>query len=479
VRTIIDWSLEYHGKYGRAPGKDIEKLFLSRKDSLGDSQELVKTFLESISEEFSRAEQFNSAYAFDEARRYLHRAGLKKLAAKIEDLLASGNTEDADRLVNSWSSVAIEEDDISVPLSDKEKIISSFDTERKNILSFPGALGKLMNPHMVRGGFVTLMGPEKRGKTWWLIELTMRALISKCRVAFFGAGDMSSAQMTRRFLISLVGKSDDVEYCGKILVPTLDCRKGQCGLCTRFQGLGLTADELMNPDMVKEAFVNSGQLPCPKIHCKKFVPTVGYKVREAVTPLTWREAYKAGKIFERSLGSGNRLRLACYPTEVLTFGHIENKLEQWKKEGWIPDLVVVDYMDIMASKNDKATSRDQINERWMGGRRLSLKWHLLLLSATQSDAQSYETRSLRMKNFSDDKRKFSHVTATFGLNQTEEEKDAGIMRINTVVAREGKFSSSNEVVVIQSLEIGRPHLGSYFPKKAKVKVAPQEGKGIV
>jgi len=86
-----------------------------------------------------------------------------------------------------------------------------------------------------------------------------------------------------------------------------------------------------------------------------------------------------------------------------------------------------------------------------------------VISATQADAESYKKGRLTLSNFSEDKRKLSHVTAQYGLNQdpSGREKALGIMRINEIVVREGAFSSDHEVYVLQDLAAGRPFLESY------------------
>ena len=86
------------------------------------------------------------------------------------------------------------------------------------------------------------------------------------------------------------------------------------------------------------------------------------------------------------------------------------------------------------------------------------------MTATQSDAASYEQYRLKMKNFSEDKRKYAHVSSMYGLNQDpkDREKEIGVMRINEIVIREGAFKNTNEVVVLQNLKRGRPYLGSFW-----------------
>jgi len=86
-----------------------------------------------------------------------------------------------------------------------------------------------------------------------------------------------------------------------------------------------------------------------------------------------------------------------------------------------------------------------------------------LSSPTQADAKSYETHTLKLSNFSEDKRKYGHCTAFFGLNQDKNgrEKKIGLLRINELIAREGRFDAASTVTVLQSLDQGRPFIGSY------------------
>ena len=100
---------------------------------------------------------------------------------------------------------------------------------------------------------------------------------------------------------------------------------------------------------------------------------------------------------------------------------------------------------------------------WKNLRALSQERHVLLITATQADKDSYKKGRLSLSNFSEDKRKLAHVTAQYGLNQDPQgrEKKLGIMRINEIVVREGEFSSDNEVYVLQDLATGRPFLESF------------------
>ena len=78
--------------------------------------------------------------------------------------------------------------------------------------------------------------------------------------------------------------------------------------------------------------------------------------------------------------------------------------------------------------------------------------------------KSYEKDRLGLSNFSEDKRKYSHVTAFYGLNQDKKgrEKRFGIMRINELILREDEFDTAREITILQNLRRGRPFLASYW-----------------
>ena len=95
-------------------------------------------------------------------------------------------------------------------------------------------------------------------------------------------------------------------------------------------------------------------------------------------------------------------------------------------EGFIPDLIAIDYPEIMGE--DIIEDRPE-NRKWKGLRALSQIYHCLVLAPTQADAESYGKRTLGLKNFTEDKRKYSHVTCMLSLNQLEWESVAGVLRL--------------------------------------------------
>jgi hypothetical protein len=158
--------------------------------------------------------------------------------------------------------------------------------------------------------------------------------------------------------------------------------------------------------------------------------------------------------------------LDTYPAGFLTVGGIRKCLDNWEKyDGFVPDIIAIDYADLLTvDDRDVREFRHRQDQIWKGLRALSQERHVLLITATQADAESYKKGRLSLSNFSEDKRKFAHVTAQYGLNQDPQgrEKKLGVMRINEIVVREGEFNADNEVYVLQDLAAGRPFLESFI-----------------
>jgi hypothetical protein len=143
-------------------------------------------------------------------------------------------------------------------------------------------------------------------------------------------------------------------------------------------------------------------------------------------------------------------------------------LDTWEeRENFVPKIILVDYADLLVPSL-KADFRHQQNQIWKELRKLSQTKRQeifpLVIAPTQADADSYDSYRLKLSNFSEDKRKYSHVTAMYSLNQDPKgrEKALRMLRIGELILREDEFSIENEVTILQDLWQGRPLIGSFF-----------------
>jgi hypothetical protein len=342
------------------------------------------------------------------------------------------------------------------------------------LITFPGALGDFWNDQLVRGAFVALLGAEKRGKTFWLLELAIRARKQGRKVAFFQAGDMSEPEQLKRIAIYLTKKSNKEKYCGKMFEPVKDCMLNQLNKCRRKErqcdfGIFDSKNEKflrqeVTMDEIKAEYKNNPQYETCT-NCKEYAfnrwGAVWTKEVEVTDVLTVEEAQAAFSDF--FVKHSRNFKLSTHANSTLTVKESEAIMDIWEKqEDFAPDVIIYDYPDIM--EHHIAEFRHKQNEIWKGLRGISQKRKALTIVVTQADADSYTKDLLKLENFSEDKRKYGHVTAFYGLNQDHNgrEKELGIMRLNEIVVRDGDFSTVRQIRVLQNLKRGRPFLTSYW-----------------
>lgn len=484
IRKVADWCIDYYKKYGRAPKQDITSLFaenIATKKLTETEITYLEKVLEYVSDEYEREEQFNTAYLFDQTVKYFKGRKLERFNREIQTLIDAGKVEEAEKFAKSYEFSVIDQAASGLELPSAEalqRIDKAFDTTLHQVIKYPGALGEMWNDHLVRDGLVAFLAPEKRGKTFWLLELAMRALRQKVNVAFFEAGDMSEPQLLKRTCIYIARKSDRPHYCSEYYQPVGDCVYNQLNLCTlperngsygifeeysEFDFLHLKNELLTYENLVEKVTANPAYSPCDSPTCPKRKGSIWLKLPPAVPPLTAEEAKKRlTAFFERYK---RRLKLVCTPPDFLDVSTIKKYLDEWERySGFVPDLIVIDYADLLAAPPYVREFRHKQDSIWKGLRALSEERHCLVVTATQSDAASYNRSHLTLSNFSEDKRKYAHVTAMFGLNQDVDgiEKKLSVMRINELVVREGEFFPTREVVVLYDFRIGRAFLESFW-----------------
>jgi len=423
ANIIANWCLEYYRKYNKAPLKHIESLYenwsLKTKDK--SSVDLIGSFLESLSEEYSELEKdSNSDYIIDIAAKYFNQVKIERLIEDVESDISSGQTDSAhDRLV-SYSKLEMGVGAGIDVMQDDDAIREAFESKTKEILiNFDDDLGEFFQGALEREGFIAFLGKKGVGKSFWLMTMAFEAMLQRRRVAYFEIGDMGKNQTMRRLMVRAARHP----------------RKA----CT------IDIPSKIYRDKLKRIRVSEIE-----------------KVFD--TGLNWRKAKKAcNKIMQKKVKSKESyLKLSCHFNSTLSVDGIEGLLQDWERTDWIPDVIVIDYADILDMTYKQFEGRDSINETWKRLRALSQRRHCLLATATQSNAPSYEKSTIGMSNFSDDRRKIDSVTGMIGINQTADEKEKGIMRLNWISLRDDDFRSSKCVSVAGCLAIANPAIKSCF-----------------
>ena len=481
AQRIAIWAMEYFDKYHKAPGRTIQDIYdqkLHNGELPEDLAPDIEDILQGLSEEYE--EKFNLQYILDRTNSYFKERHLQNHNKKVQELLDSDEVDKANSLVLSYKGIAsgVSND---LDLSNTNallKIENAFTELSEPLISYPGALGDMWNSQLVRGSLVGILAPEKRGKTFFLLDMCVRAVRQKSKVAFFQAGDMTENQQIKRIGSYLSKKPIQEKYCGDVYFPVIDCVKNQLDTCDKEErecDFGPFADENkwdektlrreITMTALKEAYEQDGEDYKTCRNCKEFqVRSLGTPWIEKIqikSPIRVNEAKR--KVQEFFIDKKRRLRVSTHANGTLSIQKIDQILDRWEREDdFVADVIAIDYADILIDEVQKEERHKQ-NQIWKDARGLSQKRNCLVLFPTQADAKAYETNTLKLSNFSEDKRKYGHCTAFFGLNQDKNgrEKKIGLLRINELIAREGRFDATSTVTVLQSLDQGRPFIGSY------------------
>ena len=134
-------------------------------------------------------------------------------------------------------------------------------------------------------------------------------------------------------------------------------------------------------------------------------------------------------------------------------------------EDFVPDVIVIDYADIVAPERFLEQERSNVNQVWKYMKRIARERHCLILTATQTNRQALEKKNVSQVHTSEDIRKLAHVDCMMTLNQTDREKKEGIYRVAIMVKREGEWDLLTQVVVLTNLATGQAYLDSEWYKK--------------
>jgi len=426
ANIIAKWCNAYYTNYEQAPMMQIESLFetWSEETKDKDSVGLVGKFLDGLSDEYETLkDESNSDYVIDLAGRHFNRVRMECLIESVQSELDGGDSEKAHERLVSYNQIELGLGEGIDILHDVEAIKEAFADRQEPLIMYPGDLGKFFGSSLERDGFIGFLGKKGIGKSWWLMDVAYRAMLQRHRVAFFEVGDMSRNQIMRRLMVRVSQhpqRRGDVKYPKRIFRIKGDDDK----------------DETQ----------------------------VSYKNKQFNERLSWKVARKACKklMRKRIKSKESYFKLSSHPSSVLKVSGIESILQDWARESWEPDVIVIDYADILNMEYSGIEGRDRINQTWSLLRSLSLKLHCLIVTATQSDAASYKAELMGMHHFTDDRRKIDHVTGMIGINQTADEMGRSIMRLNWISLRDASYNTRKCVYTASCLELGNPAVKSIF-----------------
>jgi replicative DNA helicase len=456
VRTVVQWCFDYYQHYEKAPLDTINAILEQKSKFLDlDQFDLIKRFLTELSKEYVNTEFYNATYFLDETEKYLKIRSAEVFKEQLEIAIENEDSAKVENLIGSYKRIArVTSKGVDV-FRDTQYLFQAFEgKENDELFSLPGKLGQVLGP-LSRGEFFAILAPSKRGKSVWLIDLAIRAAKVGLKVEFISL-EMTKEQMLRRIGQSILGETNKPKT---IKMPYFDCKfnqSGECDLRCRKSKVSLMGDDRC---ILPYEEAPSDYVPCSVCRNKnKYKMTIFHKMIEKKGVDSVKAVKKAealDKIFR-----GGRFHLTCFPSDNLTMTHLKVHLSNLEMyEGIVPDVLIVDYAAIMKSENYSDETRHQLDAKWTGLRGIAQSMNNLVITVHHSHKKTL-TKKIKQGDSSESSSLDKHVTNEISLNQTDEEKEQGIMNVGVLFSRFENFNSSKEIIVLQSLDTMRPCLDS-------------------
>lgn len=455
ARIIYGWCKSYFDAEGKTPRIGIQQVYEVEKENLEESeQRIVKKYLENLSDHYERMEVFNDEYLYNKAISYFEQRSVELTISDAAKLLKQERTKEAVEKFHTYKKVAN-------PFGFKnifhpDMLALFYEDDPDPLLLLPERLGQLFGP-LRRGWLLALLAPMKRGKSWFLDYVAVEGLRQGRNVLKISL-EMSQKEQMDRLLKMTFGISDNGEE-PIITIPTFDCRLNQdntCRLPQRKNNCALFIGAEIKPDFAPDMRYRVCVACRDVIENSEYVPATWFKRIKNKT-LTLSELRKQSK--QVAIHLGGSIIPISFPVFSATPEDLIETMYSYEDEfGTMPDIVVVDYADILNDttfRNDQ--QRDRTNTVWKNLKRIAGQFDCLVATATQGNRKSFERESMDEANISEDIRKLAHVDIMGALNQTKVERTEGVLRVDLLAHRHRKVDS-REVMTLQALDIGQPVL---------------------
>ena len=125
----------------------------------------------------------------------------------------------------------------------------------------------------------------------------------------------------------------------------------------------------------------------------------------------------------------SRLVIKEYPPKTITVRHIDSFITKLKHKGFQPDIVVIDYINLIHPVGKNLNSYESVKEIAEHLRALSFKYSIPFVSATQLNRGSFNTASPGMEGISESIGLAATCDVICSLWQEEEDKELGVINM--------------------------------------------------
>lgn len=405
-RRIADHAfkhLERYGKPAKAHIRDYIEDILNKRNSEAALIEQICAAMDEL------AKDIQGPFVMEGLDTFVKTRKLTQAVENASDALAEGNLESAEEILH-----AIEMPQKSgrgTHLFNVDESLSFLDEEEEDIFPFGIEALDRRRVQPTRKSLSLLIAPAKRGKTWFLIHCGKEAMRRGRRVLHITL-EMSEKKTTARYVQSILSMS-----------------RGKA--------------EAWRPIRIEQDADGETKL---------------YYEDEEIMPHVL-EAHNRGLISKKLRRFKYRPHIVIkeFPTATLTIAQLVNYLDLLKRtENFEPDLLIVDYADLM--KIDAASLRTDTGRLFRELRGVCVQRNMAGVTATQGNRGSNRAKLVESDHVAEDWSKIATADNILTYSQTRQERDKGLARLYVAGARDadGEFLA----LITQNYQVGQFCLNS-------------------
>jgi hypothetical protein len=402
IRNVVDVGLyggpykiiasriyDYIDKYKKPPGDHLADIL---DDKLkGDNKREGELYTDILTSMHEAQEGLNTEYVMTQLETFTRRQSLRSVAVDLAKALqrdTEDSLEEADKLIRAATTNSLKLFDPGLRLNDVDNALSFFDLRNE---AFPTGIAELDKRGFgpTRKELWLGIANTKGGKTWMLMHLARIAATHRLKVCHITL-EMSEARAAQRYFQSFFAISKRKENFNAV----------------RFthDSLGRIADLDRQPISAAFAYDDTN-------------------ARSKVEKRIHRGSRTLGNIIVKQ-----------FPTGQLTVPQLRGYLENLEAtERFIPDLLVIDYPDLM--KIDKTNPRWSLDELYKDIRGLMVERNIAGAVVSQSHRAASKVKLVGADNVAEAYSKVAHADTIITLSQTKHEKAMGLARLHVAAGR--------------------------------------------
>lgn len=355
-------------------------------------------------------EGINRDYVIASLQKFVRQQNIKRAILQAVEDIDAGRVDAAEVVLQQGLASQVVSFDVGTYLSDPVKALSFLDADGEFIHTGIAALDEReIGPRP--GELFLIIAPPKKGKSWALMHLGKFGLLQRKKVLHITL-EMGEDRVSMRYLQSMFSISK---------------REAK----VRFPELRLT------PDGIYEG--------------------IDYVERERRTLKDPDIKSHLTNELSRVLAHRTPLIIKRFPTGMLTIPMLKaylDSLERFHK--FIPDLVILDYPDLMAlDANNVRHSTGQIYKDLRG---LAVERNFALAAASQGNRTSSDAKLITDSMVAEDFSKIATADNVITYNQTAQEREAMLARLYVSNGRNDE--DKIEVLITQNYAVGQFALSS-------------------